>query len=312
MPSQPNFNIPKIMNHHYLPEFYTKTWLNNLGHLLYYWAPHKKIVSGFRPPSALGCKENLYAKRDVPNQNKHSLETDVYGRIDRNAANVVVKMIDTGIHNLIEQDKIHFGTFLHSLGIRHEKQVNRSVIFADEISLATKQRMSNEQKIYFDKEIKNFEKNLHIYAMEELSTPGNMSGLDGVNTFNNALNSLTWWVEDFSETRFTLLTSDSPLIVFPINSRENQVAQRLGQEEKPSLGRMLATRMFAVFFPLSPSVGFFAANRHTDISLTKTRLIKQLNLDQTKRAKKFVIAADRLQEKFIQRHLVHLINMHPD
>jgi hypothetical protein len=69
---------------------------------------------------------------------------------------------------------------------------------------------------------------------------------------------------------------------------------------------LFLSRKFILFFPLSPEVGFFVASRKF-IWKSKRKVIKDLNFNIVKGAKRLVIAKDRGHDSFVKKHFFRLI-----
>ncbi len=167
--------------------------------------------------------------------------------------------------------------------------------------------MTKKEQEKYKKIHEIFSTNAHITSMEAMSSQNNEFGLDGLKNFINAMEALTWWVEDFSDTKITLLTSDSPMRLIPIFFDNADPLNLVSETKARSIADALASKKFYLFIPLSPSIGFFAAPKKLNLASSKNALIKKLNLNIVIDARQFVIAKNAYQDNFIKKHFRHQV-----
>lgn len=95
------------MNHHYIPQFYLARWTDPThGKINYYYYMHDRLLCGKKAKKNLGCLDDLYALKNVKEEDKDLLETNHYKLLDDKAAKVVNKLIKEGVSSLNDQDKV--------------------------------------------------------------------------------------------------------------------------------------------------------------------------------------------------------------
>ncbi len=108
--------------HHYVPQFYLRTWLasDNKGLWLYQRDMKGRVRADRRFPKAVGFEPDLYALRpetpySVLDSRPDVLEHDFFALIDDAAALVHQKLLASGIKSLTGEDRAVWALFLNSL-----------------------------------------------------------------------------------------------------------------------------------------------------------------------------------------------------
>lgn len=128
------------------------------------------------------------------------------------------------------------------------------------------------------------------------SSPMNKYGIPNFDEENDALLRMTWWLENFSGRNYTLLTSDHPVIISPLNKPSTVKHPRIKD-------RFFApSRLLSI--PLSPTVCLYAYINGKIKFTDKNRLLKTTNLITLTTAKKFIYAANRDQRSFVEKNLL--------
>lgn len=111
------------MDHHYLPQFYLRSFAASNGRLLRYSrTPVGTVLAEWCAPRSTAFEPDLYAFAEArSHRERHSLEIDVLGVIDNAAATVFAKLRKPllPVVELDERDRAAWASFLASLPTRH-------------------------------------------------------------------------------------------------------------------------------------------------------------------------------------------------
>ncbi len=124
--------------HHYVPQFYLRTWNDSDGKGLWVYSRDAKggIKSRRCSARSIGFAEDLYtllpdaAYPPPPNHAPDALEKSFFAKIDEHAARVHKKLVSTGIRELSSEDRSVWALFMNSLMERAPdriEQVEREV-----------------------------------------------------------------------------------------------------------------------------------------------------------------------------------------
>lgn len=108
--------------HHYVPQFYLKTWQANDGKGLWLYSRDAKgrVRAYRRSPKSVGFAVDLYSLRPetpypVLDSRPDVIERDFFALIDDAAASVHKKLLTSGIKSLTTEDRGAWALFLNSL-----------------------------------------------------------------------------------------------------------------------------------------------------------------------------------------------------
>jgi hypothetical protein len=115
-----------------------------------------------------------------------------------------------------------------------------------------------------------------------------------IEKYSDTLLKMFWWVEDFSDTNFNLLTSDYPITFLP----RHQIIKRFNTPNDA-----LLSGAYTLALPLTPKLCFYSSSNRNNVKLTKNSLIKMQNHFTVIHSKNFVYAFDKSQDEFIRKKL---------
>ena len=281
------------MDHHYVPIFYTSNWINKNGKILYYKFVHiNKIVCGEITPENTGFEPDLYAKENTTDDDKHSIEEKCYKEIDDKGAKSLSKITYGEINKLSDNDKMDWSRFVVSMMTRHKDMVKNATQLGKEIIHKKTKLLSAEEQVIFQPVIAYWYENIGKETLAAMATSHHMPNMDSLEKYTGTLLKMHWWVEDFSKTSFSLLTSDYPVTFHAWGDRYVRM---------PTLNDMLLTGHFILAMPLSPKICFYACMRKSRFPVTQDALIKIQNRVTIAKAKNFVFTNDMTQDYFIRR-----------
>jgi Protein of unknown function (DUF4238) len=115
--------MPKEPNHHYIPEFYLREWVDPPSHqLIEFCRRHKGMVIA-RPtaPAGTGYVPGLYKDREAPKGDEYVIETKLMGDIDHWAAKALqlFKTMGSLPGALESREALGWCRFLYSLIVRN-------------------------------------------------------------------------------------------------------------------------------------------------------------------------------------------------
>lgn len=108
----------KPWRHHYVPKFLLQQWSNPEGKVaLYQKLPTGKVTVDWRVPKSIAFEPELYSFPAL-GEASATIETNLFGKLDDQAAKIVHRMIETGGDELCVEEMDWWSHFLLSLIIR--------------------------------------------------------------------------------------------------------------------------------------------------------------------------------------------------
>lgn len=220
-----------MARHHYLPQFLINKWFND-NKQLYYYVNHGGEIKEFHPKSSrkIFQKANLYKEYE----RRHFHEIDTSG-------SVCIKHIE---EEFINGDKVrcidalldpifrkNLSRFIISLTGRHPGVLERNQLSLTQIS---NQYISNNNP--FKEEFEN------TGLLEAISLRPN-------NAMPN-LEKLNWYLINFSQSKYKLITTDIPIAL---------ITDHLSKNNFTTIDEALINGA-AIYFPINPELGFIASN----------------------------------------------------
>ena len=118
--------------HHYVPQFYLKTWQANDGKGLWLYSRDAKgcVRAYRRSPKSVGFAVDLYSlwpetPYPVLESRPDVIESDFFALIDDAAASVYKKLLTSGIKSLTKEDRGAWALFLNSLVERGPRRIEK-------------------------------------------------------------------------------------------------------------------------------------------------------------------------------------------
>lgn len=135
---------PKQMDHHYVPQFYTRRWTDSSGKVLCY----RRIANGQVTPKPLapkgtGYHRNLYASPPAIFWESHdaqTIENDFFAPIDNDAAVVLDKLQNGGASSLTDGERTAWALFMNSMLHRHRDDILERDAKAPELAAEVRAR----------------------------------------------------------------------------------------------------------------------------------------------------------------------------
>lgn len=288
------------MKHHYLPQFYLKRWCNLLHKVVCYALKNATVTEDEISPEYTGYEKDLYAKVDVPEDKKHDIEINCFKEIDANAAMAFDIILNSGIDALNHTQRYDFGRFIISLLVRHATIVENTKRQSNTVLDDLFNRSTPIEQIIYKERVELLRKNFAIETVAAMSSvansPLNKYGIPNFDEANETLLKMTWWLENFSKRNYTLLTSDHPVSISPLNKPSIVNHSRIKDS--------FLDPSYLLSIPLSPTRCFYA---HINGKIKFTNidsLLKTRNLITLTTAKKFIYAANRDQRTFVEKNIL--------
>lgn len=131
------------MDHHYVPQFYTRRWTNAAGRVLCHRrVPNGRIAGRGVAPRGTGYEPDLYAAPSgVPweSYDEHIIEREFFSPIDNRAA-VILDRLAAGVAGLTVDERRDWALFLNSMRHRHRDGICERDSRSAEVAAATTQR----------------------------------------------------------------------------------------------------------------------------------------------------------------------------
>ncbi|HAU0884043.1 TPA: DUF4238 domain-containing protein, partial [Legionella pneumophila] len=264
-----------FLNHHYIPQFYLNRWIDpSHGKVNNYYYLHDRLLCGKKAPKNLGCLEDLYALKNVAEDDKHLLETDHYKLLDDKAAKILNKLVTGRVIALNNNEKISWCDFIISMMTRNAVQVQKSIKDGKPIIEELKEKLPPEAKERFSKEIAYYDLNIANLTIAAVSGYSEFEEQEFTARFREIFINLNWWIEDYSLLELNLLTSDRPVIMYPVTAIKNSLDISSGK-----ITDLLINHDFILSLPLSPKLCFFAYKKiKPKRSLSQTLKAQNFNL----------------------------------
>lgn len=274
-------------DHHFIPVFYLKRWIDAGGKLFEYSRPYKnKVFRNHIGPKATGFRADLYSFLDCPPEIAQFLESVFLQRTDHLASLALSKLISGNQDPWTQELRSAWSRFTINFLIRHPDPFAEIKAVAQDGWL----RQDNVTQLEYERlrrpeDPPTFEEWVLMQG-NHLADRIRIRLLQGAmdnEIFGARFNNMLWNVLDLSNATFRLLTSDWPLYK-EINGE-----------------RML----FAL--PINPT-SLFTAVTHAEIfhRLRRARpdqLVRQINASVVSRARLYVYSFDRTQERFIENRM---------
>lgn len=288
------------MKHHYLPQFYLRRWENSSQKVVYYSLKNATVTEDEISPEHTGYEKDLYAKTGVPEDNKHEIEINCFKEIDTSAAIAIDRALTAGIDELSQTQRHDFGRFIFSLLVRHATVVENTKRQSDTVLDDLFSKSTPMQQIIYKEPVELLRNNFAIETVAAMSSstnsPLNKYGIPNFDEANEILLKMTWWLENFSKRSYTLLTSDHPVAIAPLNKPSNMTHPRI-KDSFCDPSRLLS-------IPLSPTICFYAHINGKIKFTNKDSLLRTRNLITLTTAKKFIYASNCDQRTFIEKNIL--------
>ena len=287
------------MKHHYLPQFYLKRWCNSSQKVVYYGLKNAIVTEDEVSPEYTGYEEDLYAKAGVSEDKKHDIERNCFQEIDDNAATAIDRALTIGIDQLDKTQRYNLSRFIISLLVRHAAVVENTKRQSDTVLEDLFNKSTEIEQAIYREQVEALRKNFAIETIAAMSSgtnsPLNKYRISNFDETNEALLKMTWWLEDFSKQNYTLLTSDHPISISPLNKPSIASHLRI-KDDLIDPDRLLS-------IPLSPTICFYAHINGKVKFSNKKVILRTRNLITLTTAKKFIYAVNGDQKGFVEKNI---------
>lgn len=280
------------MRHHYVPQFLLRSWAGTTadGRVETFRLDLPNLPVSRHAPKHTAYEHDLYALTmdEVAGMSKQAVETHCLRLIDEAAAQVLTKLLSKGLKNLSHEERCDWARFIMSLRLRQPEVVQRWKL---EASATLQSQLAQSPEEYQALAQEDDPATLSEYV--EQLYPGLIDNF-GLSTFSkhmddarirNKLLCLTWWLWDFSESKYDLMLADHPCIF-------------TAKIDNPRL--ILA-------LPIAPRKAFLATASDEVVAIMRgqdqTTLAVRLNESSVGQARVRVYARDALPRRFIGNRL---------
>lgn len=272
---------------HFVPCFYTKQWTGSDRRLCQFSRPHKNVVPKRVHPEATGYSKGLYTEEALPTEIKTYLEDVFLKKVDQKACDALQLLLQSRLDDLSDDHKTAWVRFMMSMMQRSPKTIDslrkrwdeQFLIFGPDLE----ERYQNERQESDPATLREF----LLQTSPEAKARGVVRLLQSVMDLPNLgthIVNMRWAVLEFRSKKFSLLTSDRPVI------RTNGL-----QQVNAHIG-----------LPISATKLFLCANEASmlrSIADTDTNdIVRQTNRVVITQAEQFVYGADDKALSFVEKN----------
>lgn len=274
--------------HHYIPVFYLKQWQGSDGRVCEISRPFKKVVPRRTHPDGTGYIRGLYTIPDAPPEAADYLETEFLKKADDLASRALRRMLDGKMQfppDMMSAWSRFILSLLHRTPEAMERALTRvSTGYAEEIE-AVGIRYASLRGPNDPETIEEFKQTVMPFAIRRFLVEHVISIIDSENVCV-ALSNMTWGVMTMHQQRFSLLTSDRPIVMTNGLARDDA----------------------HIVMPISPKHIFIAARNERVAGEIRRmadngELTLALNDKVARQARKYVYSTDDQQLRFIANRL---------
>lgn len=282
--------MSKAGKHHYIPVFYLKQWAGEDGCVCEFSKPYDRVKPRRTNPDGTGYVHGLNRIPGLPAHETDFLE-DYFFKLTDDLAAKALKILLSGDRDLQFSVKVKSGwsRFITSLTMRNPEAVERSMRAA--------KRLYDEARaeLYADYEKHRKPDDPSTYEEYVAKHSANPAGRGGAillqkiidsPVIGNWINNMRWIVLRAYNPKFTLLTSDRPVVM--TNGLRHDNAQ--------------------IILPISPWHVFVSTNnlkteRYIEDVFARGEMIQQINERVTLQSRRYVYGMSDAQFTFVSRRL---------
>lgn len=272
--------------HHFIPEFYQRQWIGEDGKIERYEHLHNRIARRRVPPKSAGFREDLYRfpNEDLDEWQAQSLETIILQSHDNAAAKALQSLTED--RSALRDYKVRrdWAVFLRGLLLRTPFQMSATLASMEKLwsDVDVSDKYAELRLPSMPATADEFLKSLNPNIAKETAFKIFMN-LMGSDALTHHIVSMPWRIIDCSASDHKVLLSDHPVILVPLRTDFGQIAM-----------------------PLSPTQILVASSkehvRQRIDGLRPKQAVRAINRLIVARARHLVIASDRAQEPFIEKH----------
>lgn len=282
--------MSKEGKHHYIPVFYLKQWAGSDGRVCEFSKPYDRVKPKRVHPDGTAYVHGLNTIPGLPPHEADFLESYFF-RLTDNFASLALRILLSGDETLnFSQDvKSGWSRFITSLLMRNPEAVERSMLAAKALYEQSRDELYAD---YAQHRKADDPPTYEEYAAKHSPNPAGRGGavllqqiIDNP-TIGKHINNMRWIVLKAHRPKFTLLTSDRPVVMTNGLKYENS----------------------QIILPISPWHVFIATNtekteRFIESVFARGQMIQQVNERVTLQARKYVYALSDAQLTFVSRRL---------
>lgn len=201
---------------HYVPCFYTQQWTSEDGRLCQFSRPHRAVVPKRVHPDATGYSRDLYTEQALPAEFRAHLEDVFLKKVDQRACDALGLLLEKRLDDLSVEQKTAWVRFMMSMLQRSPGKISSLRKQWDEQYMTAGQ---NLEEIYLRERKVDDPPTLAEYLSQ---TPADVIARGRVNLLQTVMDlpnvgahilNMHWAVFEFQSEKFTLLTSDRPIVM---------------------------------------------------------------------------------------------------
>ncbi len=282
--------MSKAGKHHYIPIFYLKQWAGQ-DHMV---CEYKRRYHGVLPrrvfPDATGYEHGLNRIPGLPPHEADFLETYFFGITDDFASKALhILLSGNETLNFSQDVKSGWSRFITSLMMRNPEAVERSMAAARALYERARSELEAD---YAQRRNPDDPPTYGEFAAQYSPNPAGRAGaillqkvIDNP-MIGSLINNMRWLVLKAHSPKFTLLTSDRPVLMTNGLKEENS----------------------QIIIPISPWHVFVATNnakteRYVESVFARGQMIQQVNERVTLQSRKYVYGLDDSQLAFVSKRL---------
>lgn len=289
-------SIPR--KHHYVPAFYLNNWGddsdNQKNKKVFCWGNQNgKIIHSSKSTSSICSERDLYAKEADKPKDMQAIELEYFKKLDDKFSKILPKLTSEGSIQIDNDQRLEITKFIISLRLRHPQNIQYSKNITEKFF--SEMLREHEPQYKQDKldewpdslenlmEIKlpNLKNNMAIESLPRC--------IEGENDdkIHQTIFNMHWVVIDITRSKWTLLTSDKPVIF----------TDKLDSNE------------CLICLPLSPYKALIAAHSEKilkDVDFTVgykiDEIVKRLNISIANQSPKWIISNTLFSDRFIKKY----------
>jgi hypothetical protein len=279
-------SVPR--RHHYLPEFYQRKWAGEDGLIERFEEKSNGLYRKRVSPTSAGFQRDLYADpRHAPEDSvAHKLELNLFQKIDDDAARALEEFECVDIRRVTFDSRRNWVRFLRTLMHRSPTDLKATLDLYQKswlkTSASTQSHYELIKKAGDPDTVEEYLVRQNPNVIRDTSFDMFFDSMSA-DRLTDHICSLAWSIHDVKEAKNTLLLSENPVVLVPLETDPGQISM-----------------------PLTPTKYLFISQRpenHIFVQkLSKNRLVRIANQFTVERAYHCVIASDRSQEGFIRKH----------
>lgn len=278
-------NAPR--DHHFIPAFYLKQWVDGSGELVEYCRKGGKLISKRVGPYSTGFERDLYAFPDLPPATAQYMEQVFFAYADQKASDALDLHLGVSSRHWTPELLSAWSRFVIGIHLRHPDAMPELRAAAAKIWFASgEDYQSRYNAVRKADDPATFDEYL---ALRDPLTPIKMQVNLIIKALDNQIvgahiNQMKWATIDVSRSSEPLLTSDRPVEIF--NLKE--------------LNGILS-------IPISPTTIFVAVNDPTTFDKLRatnpSKIVADVNNFAVCRARRFVWARGGSQERYVAERM---------